>query len=673
MKNSCCIWGLILAFVLAAAAPVCADPLVFVDDQGRRIVIAEPPHRVVSLVPAVTEILFRIGAADAVVGVTYHSTIPSGINQKQRVGGFRAPSIVKIKTIQPDVIFYAQLQKAVVDEFRDSGVQLVNLEIRSMADSFRHIRLLGDIFERAPAARGLVAEIRQQLSVVAQKVAQIEPENRRRVIRLMGGGTFMTPGDDSFQNEMVRAAGGVPPQLGKSGAVVPVTLEEWLRFNPQIIYGCETDKQTAARLIDTPDWREVAAVKNGNIFFFPCDLTCRAATHTGDFIAWLSARIYAEAYAESGRQVIADKVVSTHPVDLALPYVRKAEVINSYILDFMNKTLMVRFSEPMTVLSTLEGFRDGITSVGNHFAPPPCWQIEHVLGLTAFVGRISQVVDSPSEKLSLLLTGADMTHLSIQRQVFNTLTVHALVTAGVTSNAMRMSQDSGLFYEPGTINVILLTNMQLTPRAMSRAVITATEAKTAALADMDVRSSYRPRQFQATGTGTDNMVVVQGRGPRLNLSGGHTKLGELIAKAVYSGVQAAVAGQNGLTVERSIFQRLQERRIRLFDLLEMTVCRTDPHCDRWAAELESLLMDPYYAGFVKTGLAVSDDYECGLIDNLEAFDAWCSAVAERIAEKPLPAMQNMVTQNLPPVQAKTLNALLNGLVQRSAALTHRVE
>ena len=87
-----------------------------------------------------------------------------------------------------------------------------------------------------------------------------------------------------------------------------------------------------------------------------------------------------------------------------------------------------------------------------------------------------------------------MENLSVQKAQFKDMNVYAIVTAGVEDNAMRMSVDEGMFYEPGTINIILLTNMKLSPRAMVRAVITATEAKTAALQDLDVRSSYSPRQ-----------------------------------------------------------------------------------------------------------------------------------------------------------------------------------
>jgi iron complex transport system substrate-binding protein len=102
---------------------------------------------------------------------------------------------------------------------------------------------------------------------------------------------------------------------------------------------------------------------------------------------------------------------------------------------------------------------------------------------------------------------------------------------------------------------------------MSRAVITASEAKAAALADLDIRSGPTPGENQATGTGTDNILVVEGGGPPAELSGGHSRLGELIAHAVHAGVVEAVRRQNGLTAGRSIFQRLRERRIDLTELV----------------------------------------------------------------------------------------------------------
>jgi len=146
----------------------------------------------------------------------------------------------------------------------------------------------------------------------------------------------------------------------------------------------------------------------------------------------------------------------------------------------------------------------------------------------------------------------------VERQGDRSLLCSILVT--LKSNAVRMSVDEGRFYEPGTINIILLTNMKLSQRAMTRAIISATEAKTAALQDFDIRSSCTPLIHQATGTGTDNIIVVEGKGSKINNAGGHTKMGELIAKAVYEAVQEAVYKQNGMVFRRNVFSTSERQK-----------------------------------------------------------------------------------------------------------------
>ena len=54
----------------------------------------------------------------------------------------------------------------------------------------------------------------------------------------------MTPGSDSFQNDLIRLAGGIPPDFGRKGGVITVSKEEWQAFNPEVIYGCGEDKKS---------------------------------------------------------------------------------------------------------------------------------------------------------------------------------------------------------------------------------------------------------------------------------------------------------------------------------------------------------------------------------------------------------------------------------------------
>ncbi|NOR11605.1 MAG: ABC transporter substrate-binding protein, partial [Desulfovibrionaceae bacterium] len=149
---------LITAFILLfnVLEPV-ASPIVFTDSSGHEFSISTRPNRIVSLVPSVTEMLLSIGVDTSLVGVTYHSTLPSVTTKKVIVGGFAHPSIAKIESLQPDLIFYSGIQKDIVDHFQGK-VFLINLQANSIEESFGHIRLLGDIFDQQERAHRIISE-----------------------------------------------------------------------------------------------------------------------------------------------------------------------------------------------------------------------------------------------------------------------------------------------------------------------------------------------------------------------------------------------------------------------------------------------------------------------------------------------------------------------------------
>lgn len=409
-----------------------------------------------------------------------------------------------------------------------------------------------------------------------------------------------------------------------------------------------------------PGWKDVDAVKNGKIFYFPCELTCRASTRAGYFVSCLASLIYEEEFENKENQVIEDHVAKSVPLRPNLDYIKNIQIVHNYLFDFIHKTLVIELNAPMSVVSTLEGYRQGIKFVGNSYSPPQVWGIYHKIGLEASRERLYNVLQKTEKNTSFLFTGADMDNLSVKKQNFKDMEVYALVTAGVKSNAVRMSKDTGNFYEPGTINMILLSNMKLTKRAMTRAIISATEAKTAALNDMDIRSTYTSLVNQATGTGTDNIIVVEGTGTPIENAGGHSKMGELIGKAVYEAVQEAVYKQNGLIKKRDIFKRLKDRKISLSGLI--TECKCDADKSEMAAALEAILLDQRYASFLEAAFAISDHYEQGLIEDLSFFKAWCDLVREEIAGPQPEKTQNPVSlESLPDVLKMAFDSILNGM------------
>ncbi|MEA2109404.1 MAG: ABC transporter substrate-binding protein, partial [Pseudomonadota bacterium] len=422
-----CLW---IGLPVYGAYPVC-----FTDTAGRQVEIDKTPRRVVSLVPTITEMIMRLGAAEAITGITYHSVLPPECAGKTIVGGFLHPDPDRVAELKPDLVFYAGLQEEIPAALAGK-TYLVDLESHSLKDAFVHLRLLGRIFNREKEAEKIIAGEKRQMEVVAAKIAKIPLAKRKRVIRLMGRTMVITPGDDSFQNEYIRAAGGIAPAFGRNGTIITVSLQEWQRFNPQIIYACGGDRQVA-ELLENPGWREVEAVKNGRIYFFPCDLTCRAATHPGSFTSWLAARIYGKEFENSANNVLPEKIVSQRQLSIDLDYVKQARIIESDIRDFRNRTLVLDFQRPLRVVSSLKGEKPGMERVANHYFPPPSWALGHDQGLAGLRSRTLKVLGFDPASTAILFTGADMNNLAVVKKKHRDLAVYALVTAGVHSNAVR--------------------------------------------------------------------------------------------------------------------------------------------------------------------------------------------------------------------------------------------
>ena len=246
-------------------------------------------------------------------------------------------------------------------------------------------------------------------------------------------------------------------------------------------------------------------------------------------------------------------------IDIPANIQAEARIIRGERDGHWEKVLLVSFAEPRRTLSTSDGLLDARAAM-NHASHPQLWKslgmrfmgqdgrggkayAEHVHEQTARQQHLDK------SAVAHMATAADLDNLAVVTKSHGPLTVTVLATAGAKSNAIRTGVDAGTYIEgkepAGTINIMVLTNIRLTDAAMARALITVTEGKTAALQDLNVPSTYT-KTVQATGTGTDSIIVVSGtQGPQASYTGGHSRIGELIGKASYQAVIEALGKQNG--------------------------------------------------------------------------------------------------------------------------------
>ncbi len=593
--------GILISAWIFGSAPGFCNELRFTDGTGNEVQFTKKPECIVSLVPSITEMLFALGAQDSVQGITYHTTRPWYAARKTLVGGFSFPSPAAIEALEPDLVFYDPFQLQALSSFLPRDIPLVHAGTQTLQDSLDTVLRLGDLVEKQENARHLVAEIKADLDWVTAKMrkADLSP---KRVIRLMGREQIMTPGRDSFQNHMISLAGGIPPDFG-TGAVVPVSKDQWTDFNPQVIYGCGSDREAADRFFSLPGWKDVDAVKNNQIYYFPCDLTCRASIHSGQFVKRLFATIHGSSLADEPTLLQKNQVTQSNPMQTDISYVQAAAVKQSRILDFINKSLVIQLDRPMSVLSTLEGFKHGVTAIGNHYIPPETWLLVHDQGLEVLKTQVFDVLGLAPDTTAFLFTGADMDHLSAAQERFKEIAVTVFATAGVDGNAMRTSRDSGEFYEPGTINVIIMTSHRLTPgHGPGHDHCHGRKNRSPAGLGYPVQLCTGP----VPGHGHGHRQHPGGGGPRPGCPGQCRRahpLGELIGKAVHRAVTEAVKKQNGITSDLNIFRRLEKRGISCMSFLsEDLPCQCHISENMLIQKVETLLLDPFYRGFMATAL-----------------------------------------------------------------------
>jgi len=164
-----------------------------------------------------------------------------------------------------------------------------------------------------------------------------------------------------------------------------------------------------------------------------------------------------------------------------------------------------------------------------------------------------------------LSTAADMENVSIRTLTYEDTTVTAVVTGGIDINGGRVGESTvwhesnGQFvYAPGTINILLFVDADLTESALAQALVTSAEAKTAAVQELLAPSCYS--SGIATGSGTDGTIIISNaQAPfALTSAGKHCKLGELIGRTVMPAVKEALFLQTGLGAARqlNIFSRM---------------------------------------------------------------------------------------------------------------------
>lgn len=267
-----------------------------------------------------------------------------------------------------------------------------------------------------------------------------------------------------------------------------------------------------------------------------------------------------------------------------------------------------------------------------------------------------------------MITAAKIENMSVITKQNGAVAITVVATAG-----WRHGESAGekiqADHMPSTINIIVFLDGNPTDSCLVSLFLTATEAKTAAMNDYDIRSRYSGDP--ATGTITDSLsVAATGQGETIELGGPASTIGQLVAEAVRQAVKEAADKQEGRHPGRPLSRRLAERHLSIEklagELSKVSAFSLDEKA--LAIELERVLgSDSVSAVFLLSAAKLDEEYKKGLIPS-EMGDAEALSVgfAGLINKKEAIGKNADYAQvNLPPfTKQAAISILQNALAQK---------
>lgn len=249
---------LVLSVLLGSchSAPAPAVHRGLVDDAGDTLELDTPARRVVSLIPAATELLFAIGAESLVVGRTSYCDYPAAAKAVPDLGDGIKPSIEAVLARRPDlVILYNSGQNAsVADRLRELGVAALRINTDALSDVPRTARMLGRLTGHQRGADSVATVFDTALTNATRPARGRRP----KVLLLVWEQPPMTIGRGSFLSELVERAGGENLFADVAASSGVVSIEAVAARDPDLIF---TTIEGPSAFASRPEWQVVPAVR----------------------------------------------------------------------------------------------------------------------------------------------------------------------------------------------------------------------------------------------------------------------------------------------------------------------------------------------------------------------------------------------------------------------------
>ncbi len=239
-------------FVALSASPVSADA----------------PHRIISLAPNITEILFALGLGDRIVGVTTYCDFPEEARRKAKVGGMSNPSLESVLSLNPDMVILTTdgNPKHFSDRLSSFRIKTHIFRARTLRELPHGIRALGAALGAQERADRLAEEIRTSLT---DPVASMpHAAHRKKVLFIIWPEPLIVAGPGTAIDEAITMLGHRNIAAESASPYPKFSIESVIRQSPDVILigkGHTDMQELSGDLLKR--LAGVSAVKNRRVFF----------------------------------------------------------------------------------------------------------------------------------------------------------------------------------------------------------------------------------------------------------------------------------------------------------------------------------------------------------------------------------------------------------------------
>jgi ABC-type Fe3+-hydroxamate transport system substrate-binding protein len=261
MKRLLCL----LSLTVILAGP-CFASRTLTDEMGRKVVVPDHPHRVICLMPTVTDTVFALGAGDDVVAISDYTKYPAAALKKPSVGDLINPSIETILSLHPDLVIGTQPKgpMEVTDQLERAGIPIFLVSPHGIAGIFHSIESVGMALNRTPQADALVQRLQQRVDAVRARTKNLPAPT---VFMPIWYDPITTIGKNAFITEVIEAAGGRSVTDDLSMEWPQISMEVVLERAPDALLLVRGGKTTLQVLQDRPGWSSMTAIKSRRAYY----------------------------------------------------------------------------------------------------------------------------------------------------------------------------------------------------------------------------------------------------------------------------------------------------------------------------------------------------------------------------------------------------------------------